>query len=161
MGTNQILQWWVLCNIHVYWRLIMSSVLWALRSCVYLHMDMILFHFLFWLVILLSCIFFVFVIFCLQLPFLAEAKSRNSCLCTLFPTASLLCLVLFLGSAYVAPDYREVCCLALDDFLIQVLVVLSLNWVLFLFNFYFLLLFFFFGDKKLREGYIQMKRETA
>ncbi|XP_023001860.1 uncharacterized protein LOC111495920 isoform X1 [Cucurbita maxima] len=43
----------------------------------------------------------------IELPLLAEQKSRNSRLCRIFPIASLLCLVLFVGSAYVAPDYRE------------------------------------------------------
>ncbi|KAG6590090.1 hypothetical protein SDJN03_15513, partial [Cucurbita argyrosperma subsp. sororia] len=41
------------------------------------------------------------------LPLLAEQKSRHSCFCTLLPVTTLLCLVLFVGSAYIAPDYRQ------------------------------------------------------
>ncbi|XP_065635086.1 uncharacterized protein LOC112012569 isoform X4 [Quercus suber] len=39
--------------------------------------------------------------------FLADPNSRRSCLCSIFPTASLLCLVFFIGSAFIAPDYKE------------------------------------------------------
>ncbi|XP_043718661.1 uncharacterized protein LOC122666682 [Telopea speciosissima] len=41
----------------------------------------------------------------LSLP--ADPKSRRSCLCTLLPAASLLCLVFFIGSIFVATDYTE------------------------------------------------------
>ena len=43
-----------------------------------------------------------------QVSFLADPNSRRSCLCSIFPTASLLCLVFFIGSAFIAPDYKEV-----------------------------------------------------
>ncbi|XP_030971136.1 uncharacterized protein LOC115991513 isoform X2 [Quercus lobata] len=39
--------------------------------------------------------------------FLADPNSRRSCLCSIFPTASLLCLVYFIGSAFIAPNYKE------------------------------------------------------
>ncbi|KAJ7973621.1 Lysine ketoglutarate reductase trans-splicing-like protein, putative (DUF707) [Quillaja saponaria] len=37
---------------------------------------------------------------------LADSKSCRSCLCSIFPAASLLCVVLFVGTAYLAPDYK-------------------------------------------------------
>ena len=43
-----------------------------------------------------------------QVSFLADPNSRRSCLCSIFPTASLLCLVYFIGSAFIAPNYKEV-----------------------------------------------------
>ncbi|PIA29841.1 hypothetical protein AQUCO_05800129v1 [Aquilegia coerulea] len=38
---------------------------------------------------------------------LRDSKSRRSCLCSLLPTALLLCLVFFIGSAFIATDYKE------------------------------------------------------
>lgn len=38
---------------------------------------------------------------------LADPKSRRTCFCSLFPTAALLCVVFFLGSAFIATDYKE------------------------------------------------------
>ncbi|KAF6170037.1 hypothetical protein GIB67_042842 [Kingdonia uniflora] len=38
---------------------------------------------------------------------LADPKSRRSCLCSLFPTVSLLCLLFFIGSTFVVTDYKE------------------------------------------------------
>uniref|UniRef100_A0A1U7Z1N8 Uncharacterized protein LOC104589368 isoform X2 n=1 Tax=Nelumbo nucifera TaxID=4432 RepID=A0A1U7Z1N8_NELNU len=37
---------------------------------------------------------------------LADPKSRRSCLCSLLPTALLLFLVFFIGSAFIATDYK-------------------------------------------------------
>ncbi|XP_041017368.1 uncharacterized protein LOC121259713 isoform X1 [Juglans microcarpa x Juglans regia] len=37
----------------------------------------------------------------------ADPNGRRSCLCSIFPTASLLCLVFFVGSAFVSPNYKE------------------------------------------------------
>ncbi|KAJ7978256.1 Lysine ketoglutarate reductase trans-splicing-like protein, putative (DUF707) [Quillaja saponaria] len=39
--------------------------------------------------------------------FLADSKSWRSCLCSIFPAATLLCVVIFVGTAYLAPDYKE------------------------------------------------------
>lgn len=38
---------------------------------------------------------------------IADPHSRRSCFCSLVPAASLLCLVYFIGSAFIAPDYKE------------------------------------------------------
>ncbi|KAF6168058.1 hypothetical protein GIB67_011443 [Kingdonia uniflora] len=38
---------------------------------------------------------------------LADSKSRRSCLCSLFPIGSLLCLVFFIGSTLIVTDYKE------------------------------------------------------
>ena len=106
-----IKKWWLLFNMHLYWRLIIPLSLWGLR-CLYRSLWT---RFLWGLRCLyLSlwtwfCFIAYFELFSLQLPLLAEQKSRNSRLCRIFPTVSLLCLVLFVGSAYVAPHYREVC----------------------------------------------------
>ncbi|XP_042492802.1 uncharacterized protein LOC122072284 [Macadamia integrifolia] len=41
-----------------------------------------------------------------RLSLLADSKSRRSCLCYL-PTASLLCIVFFIGSMFVTTDFKE------------------------------------------------------
>ncbi|EXC29927.1 hypothetical protein L484_015120 [Morus notabilis] len=41
------------------------------------------------------------------LSLLVDSHSRRSCFCSLIPAASLLCLVYFIGSAFIAPDYKE------------------------------------------------------
>ncbi|XP_015875659.1 uncharacterized protein LOC107412399 isoform X2 [Ziziphus jujuba] len=38
---------------------------------------------------------------------LADSKSRRSCFCTILPAALLLCLVFFIGNAFIAPDYKQ------------------------------------------------------
>ncbi|KAF8388578.1 hypothetical protein HHK36_027253 [Tetracentron sinense] len=43
----------------------------------------------------------------IQVSLLADPKSRKSCLCSLLPTASLLCVVFFIGSTFISTDYKE------------------------------------------------------
>ncbi|KAA8533424.1 hypothetical protein F0562_031142 [Nyssa sinensis] len=38
---------------------------------------------------------------------MVDSKSRRSCLCSLFPAASLLCLVFFILSAFLTQDHKE------------------------------------------------------
>ncbi|XP_034684582.1 uncharacterized protein LOC117913656 isoform X1 [Vitis riparia] len=38
---------------------------------------------------------------------LADSKSRRSCVCSIFPTASVLCLMFFIGSVLIGQDYSE------------------------------------------------------
>ena len=76
------------------------------------------FYFLFFMMIFYRQVLFVLLFIFLshsypfnfpsQVSFLADPNSRRSCLCSIFPTASLLCLVFFIGSAFIAPDYKEV-----------------------------------------------------
>ena len=76
------------------------------------------YHFLFFMMIFYRQVLFVLLFIFLshsyplnfpsQVSFLADPNSRRSCLCSIFPTASLLCLVFFIGSAFIAPDYKEV-----------------------------------------------------
>ncbi|KAJ4954376.1 hypothetical protein NE237_011159 [Protea cynaroides] len=42
-----------------------------------------------------------------RLSLSADPKTRRSCLCTLLPTASLVCVIFFMGSMFVATDYKE------------------------------------------------------
>ncbi|KAF3452450.1 hypothetical protein FNV43_RR02883 [Rhamnella rubrinervis] len=44
---------------------------------------------------------------CICVSVLADQKVRRSCFCTILPAASLLCVVFFIGSAYIAPDHKE------------------------------------------------------
>ncbi|XVE90552.1 hypothetical protein DITRI_Ditri20bG0086800 [Diplodiscus trichospermus] len=41
------------------------------------------------------------------LPLVTERKSWSSCLCSLIPATSLLCVIYFIGSSYVAPENYE------------------------------------------------------
>ena len=43
-----------------------------------------------------------------QVSQLADSKSRRSCVCSIFPTASVLCLMFFIGSVLIGQDYSEV-----------------------------------------------------
>lgn len=64
-----------------------------------------------------------------QVSFLADPNSRRSCLCSIFPTASLLCLVFFIGSAFIAPDYKEV--VAIICFTLKIYIYIFLIYVSF------------------------------
>ena len=90
-----------------------------ITKCGYFLLSMLPFFFFFFLMMIfyrqvLFVLLFIFLShsypfnFPSQVSFLADPNSRRSCLCSIFPTASLLCLVFFIGSAFIAPDYKEV-----------------------------------------------------
>lgn len=47
-------------------------------------------------------------IFVMQIALFADPTSKRPCVCSIIRVALLPCLVIFVGSTYITPDYEEV-----------------------------------------------------